>query len=39
MYIILVVLEFQMLHTKFQDNWPRSSGEEDCFVSFYVIWT
>ena len=32
--IILLVLEFEMLHTKFQGNRPRSSGEEDCFFKF-----
>ena len=27
--IILVVLPYTMLHTKFQDHWSIGSGEED----------
>ena len=30
-------LEFQMLHTKFRENRPAGSGEED-FNCFYHIW-
>ena len=26
-----------MLHTKFHENWPAGSGEED-FEGFYHIW-
>ena len=26
-----------MLHTKFRENWPAGSGEED-FEGFYHIW-
>ena len=31
-YIILVVLESQMLHTKFQGNQLGGSGEADLFM-------
>ena len=27
-----------MLHTKFHENWPVGSGEEDFLVFFYHIW-
>ena len=28
-----------MLHTKFHENWPAGSGEEEWFLSgFYHIW-
>ena len=36
-YILIVDLEFLMLHTKFQDPRPLGSGEED-FKGFYHIW-
>ena len=32
--INLVVLEYQMLHTKFQGHWPFGSREEDFFNVF-----
>ena len=28
-----------MLNTKFLGNWPGSSGDEDCFLSFDLTWT
>ena len=27
-----------MLHTKFHENWPAGSGEEDFLKGFYHIW-
>ena len=27
-----------MLHTKFRENRPAGSGEEDFFIGFYHIW-
>ena len=27
-----------MLHIKFRENWPASSGEEVLFKGFYHIW-
>ena len=46
-YTNFVVLQTLMLHTKFQDNWPVFSGEEDflrvwAFLSMatiFVIWS
>ena len=45
-YINFVVLESQMLHTKFQGNWLSGSGEEDflrfstyiCMAAILVMW-
>ena len=37
-YINFVVLEFQMLHTKFQGHWSGGSGEEGFFKVFTIYW-
>ena len=34
--IILVVLPYTMLHTKFQGHWSIGSGEEDFFKVFTI---